>query len=215
MKLIDARKMLVNYLKSNFTPQNNGRHKQDDWRFIVGHCFRVEKYVVQIANSFDLIPEDIRLIRLAAILHDIGYSKNWKEHAKAGKEILKNILIDEPNKDIILELVANHSDKKEHKNENILLSILKDADGLDEMGAMSILMFAKKNNYDKPDFFRNLLSDLTQKDIIFCKEQKSILRTEKAKEICQQKINFIENFIEQLNYETSNSFDMMNEIITL
>jgi len=50
-----------------------------------------------------------------------------------------------------------------------------------------------------------------EKNINFCKKQKKLIRTEKAKEICEQKTNFIEKFIEQLEYETSNFFNLFEE----
>ncbi|MFW5856124.1 MAG: HD domain-containing protein [Bacillota bacterium] len=131
MKLKQARKLLINYLKENFIPQNNGHSKQDDWRNIVTHCFRVEKYAYEIANSLDLTSNEENTVRRAAIFHDIGYCKDWKKHPIMGKEILDDLLDEDHNKSIILNMVENHLDKKIN-DDNILFSILKDADILDK-----------------------------------------------------------------------------------
>ena len=112
LNLIKARKMLINYLQENFVLQNNGYPKQDDWRNIVTHSFRVEKYTQEIANSLGLDRKDKKTVRVAAIFHDIGYCKDWKEHQIKGKEILNKLLDNVSNKDTIVNLVANHSHKR-------------------------------------------------------------------------------------------------------
>lgn len=211
MKLKQARKILINYLKENFIPENNGYPKQDNWRNIVTHCFRVEKYAHEISNSLNLTSNEKNTIRVTAIFHDIGYCKDWKEHPLKGKEILNKLLSNEPKKDIILNMVEKHSNKKIN-DDNILLSIIKDADILEKMGAMSVLMFGIQHDFNQPDFYHNVLEDLLSKDIEFCKKQMKLLQTEKAREICSQKILFIKEFTEQLEYEMANSYNMLQEL---
>ena len=77
---------------------------------------------------------------------------------------------------------------------------------------MSILMFAEDYDFNQPDYFHDLSKDISNKDIEFCKKEKKLLNTEKAKEICERKIKFIENFIEQLKYETGNSYDILQAL---
>ncbi|AZR74370.1 hypothetical protein BBF96_13820 [Anoxybacter fermentans] len=107
-------------------------------------------------------------------------------------------------------LIEKHSEKDNFDDGDILLSILKDADNI---GAMSILMYASKYDYNNSDYFSNVLKGLVEGDIPFCKKQKGLIRTEKGREIMDQKINFIRSFIQQLEDEIKGSLLQLEELI--
>lgn len=208
MDLAEARKLIVTYAKNNFASKN------ENWMLVVQHSFRVENYAVEISEAFpNLSQNEIVLLRKAAIFHDIGSILKREDHAKRGMEITKRLLPNESGKNRILKLIAKHSEKNYFEDEDLLLDILKDADILDQIGAMSILMFANKYNYDEPMYYENVLNDLSKKDIEYCYRQMKRLRTKKAKQILNKKIEFIKMFIEQLKYETKNSYEMIQELI--
>lgn len=207
-----AKKVLINYLKENFTSQNPDYKKQDDWRFIVLHDMRVAKYAAEICQTENFDSESRNLVLIAAIFHDIGYCKNWKEHAELGAEIVKELLPPGKRTDKIIELIVEHNKKEIMNDIDKQHSVLKDADLLDGKGAMSVLRFAREFDYDKPDYYIRLRKKLFNRDLKYCREQKKLLRTEKGREICQQKINFIEQFVQQLKYETGDFFNELNLI---
>lgn len=79
-------------------------------------------------------------------LHDIGRIYKREGHAMLGRDIVYNLLrenneisksIRESNR--LLYLIEKHSNKEDNE-EDYCLKVLRDADVLDEIGAMSIFM---------------------------------------------------------------------------
>ena len=80
----------------------------------------------------------------------------------------------------ILFLIENHSNK-DNKMKNLSLSILQDADILDEIGVMSLFMASNWIDKEDPFFFNHLSKRFEQKEIDFCEKGFSILKTNEAK----------------------------------
>ena len=72
---------------------------------VIDHCMAVEHLALKIANRMGLDKDTVALISRAALLHDIGRSKDHGiGHAAAGADILRNRGLD----DAIVLIVERH-----------------------------------------------------------------------------------------------------------
>ncbi|HEY3310299.1 MAG TPA: HD domain-containing protein [Anaerolineales bacterium] len=207
--LVEARKFLVERLKDSGN-YNESRHPwRRDWQFAVLHSLRIEAYVLKILERQDhhLTPRDVILLRLAAILHDISRLEKREGHAQASAQVAAGWLRTLPGFDLaddeietVSGMIAAHSDKN-FQDGNFSLSILKDADTLDEIGVMSIFMAANWVESHSPFYFYDLRARLVEVEIPFCQQKLALLNTSGARQILEGKMSFIQNFIAQLNDE--------------
>ena len=207
--LDDARAYLVNALKGKRKGWTTKYPWRKDWEFAVLHSLRVESYALRILereNHSLSEPEIIRL-RLAAILHDIASLDQRENHAQAGAEIVEKWLQDNSGYNLksgdtakVLEMIADHSNK-DVREPDFSKAVLKDADILDEIGAMSIFMTSNWLEPQSPFFFYDLRQRLIDFELPFCDRELAVLNTHGAKEILREKKAFVENFITQLTDE--------------
>jgi uncharacterized protein len=204
-----AKKFLVSYLKDRVLDYDCVHPWRNSWEFIVLHSFRVEGYVKKILENekHNLSQEEVLLTRLGAILHDVGRIHRREHHALLGKEIVQAWLSENENisntisdKNRLLYLIEKHSNKEED-TEDYCLQILRDADVLDEIGAMSIFMTSTWIDKSSPYFFKLLKDRIESFEINFCNEGFKLLNTEAAKVILEQKKAFISNFVNVLKDE--------------
>jgi uncharacterized protein len=192
-----------NYIEETIHPWRK------DAKQVIMHSFRVYSYALKIIATQKnmLSSEEILLIKLAAILHDAGKFYKKENHAQKSVEIVQKWL-HENNKyfenavDIerLLRIIGGHSNK-EQEDQDLCSIILKDADILDEIGAISIFMSSDWLDNTSPFFFQELSNRLQEYEIAFCNINFDKLKTACAKEIMIHKKVFIENFIVQLNSE--------------
>jgi HD superfamily phosphodiesterase len=166
----------------------------------------VEKLAIQILRSEVPIPSDEleMKIRFAAIFHDIGKISAIKNHANhsriiAQKWIRTNVAMKSKVLTDILLMIEEHSNK--NVKSGFESSLLKDADLLDETGAMAIVM----NIYslDKSDvaYYKKLIKQLNSKELEFCNKAFDKLHTKAAKKMLNDRILFVKQFIRQLESE--------------
>ena len=207
--LDEARAYLVHYLQGQRN-QTESRHPwRRGWEFAVLHSLRVESYVTRIlaCDGHPLSVEEVTLIRLAAILHDLGRLEKREGHARLGAEIAQKWLLDSSNSalsandvDRVVEMIADHSNKADSEPD-ISKAILKDADTLDEIGVMSIFMAANWVETNSPFFFHDLRQRLIDVEIPFLERKLAILNTKGAMEILLEKKAFMQTFIAQVTDE--------------
>ncbi len=170
------------------------------------HSFRVETYVLKILEreSHDLPEDEVVLLRLAAILHDVGRLELTDNHAELGREIVHTWLQNRPevmhgisDTERLLELIGDHSDKEKVETD-FSKAVLKDADTLDEIGAMSVFMAMNWLDHESPFFFHQLQRRLIEFELPFCEQKVGVLNTQGAREILKEKRAFIKAFIAQL-----------------
>jgi HD superfamily phosphodiesterase len=178
-----------------------------DWEFAVLHCLRVESYTLKILarEQHALSQQEVVLLRLAAILHDIARLDVREKHAQTGADMAKhwlqaNDLLESSDLERVLEMIADHSNKNVPE-EDFSRAVLKDADMLDEIGVMSMFMSSSWLENDSPFFFYDLRKRLIEFEIPFCEQQAAILNTNGARQILSEKKAFLENVIEQLTDE--------------
>lgn len=105
------------------------------------------KRLYDLSNSKEQL--DYENVMIATIFHDVGRTiavKSGEPHAKVGVPITRAFLLEhgfeEKRVEYICELVGSHSDKQRMNDENIdkNLLLLMEADLLDDMGALGIVM---------------------------------------------------------------------------
>ena len=212
-----ARKYLLNSLHGKPNRFESKHPWRNGWEFAVLHSLRVESYVTKILareGEQALSEREILLLRLAAILHDIGRLDQREGHAQLGAEIAKTFLhgssansLKENEIARVTELIADHSNK-EAREPDFSKAILKDADTLDEIGGMSILMAVNWLDARSPYFFSDLRQRLVEFEIPYCDKKLAILNTHGAREILAGKKAFIENFVSQIAEETEGTVQM-------
>lgn len=180
-----------------------------EWKFTLQHSLRVEGYVQRIlARELPpLCAGDQLVLRLAALLHDIARPISSENHAALGAEQARAWLVDHAaglltpaQIEQAAELIALHSDKAV-PGPDFLAGVLKDADTLDEIGAMSIIMTLTWIDQNTPDFFYDLHRRLIEFELPYCEKKLELLNTAAAKAILKEKQTFIEAFIAQLGEE--------------
>jgi hypothetical protein len=207
--LIDAREYLVEFLEGKQHRVESRHPWRKDWRFVVLHSHRVETYTTKILNRepHDLSDTEIILIRLGAILHDIGRLEMSENHAELGAQIVGDWLLNHRREwltweqvESVLEMISEHSNKENFES-SYSAAVLKDADILDEIGVMSIFMSSNWIDHGSPFFFHDLRKRLIEFEIPFCNGKANLLNTNGAREILSEKKFFIENFITQITNE--------------
>lgn len=210
----EAKELMYKYFEenaSNLIKVENKHCNKDNWLFAVKHSCRVEEYIKRIVEKTENLSQiDIITVRLAAIFHDIGNVVQRENHGLIGARIVGELFDDTQyiskcgvDKNRLIRIIRDHSNKGERTevDGDTISLILKDADVLDQIGAMSILMHSNKYEYSSYEFYKNILNDLETKEIPFCKKQYSLLKTDEGKKIMKDKIEFINNFKNQLESE--------------
>lgn len=213
MKEIDLellKQMQINHL-SKFQVRYETKHPwRLHWKYTVMHSYRVEKYVkIILDKEFDSMNEEKKLlIRAAALVHDIGKSEARDNHAIIGGGIISEyinnqkirFLSKEEEKELI-HMISNHSNKTNRDIANNGLNILIDADFLDEIGMMSIIMSTNWIDKSDPNYYSLYQHRLEKIEIGYCNDGMTHLYTKTAKELLEEKMKFIKIANEQLKYE--------------
>lgn len=208
MDILDQfREFLVSYLRGKESPVKRSYPWKESWEYIVAHSLRVEQYAVQLFEAEGgLREEDELLVRAAALMHDIGSLDDRRNHARVGARIVRNWCFNKPiieeylNIKTLTSMVGSHR-KKDGKEKKLTMAILKDADILDELGAMSIFMIAHQINPDSHDYYAQILKYMEKDEFAFIRKQQSRLSTRSAHEILERKFNFVKGFALQLKEE--------------
>ena len=204
-----AKEFLLSYLKGKVCEYEVTHPWRRDSKFIVLHSLRVYDYAMKISEVMKdkLTEEDIFIIQMAAILHDIGKAEERKNHGKRSAEIVSEWLSENieiktniKNVDRLLSIIEKHSNKDGEEND-ICAAILKDADTLDEIGALSIFMASSRIDRNSSFFFNDLLHRIETYEFDFCDKQMKKLNTCYGKKLLEEKVEFIKAFNSQLSSE--------------
>lgn len=167
------------------------------------HTMRVYKWMLVLYEAFpDKKLVDFSSLAISVLFHDIGYCDeiHQREHANISaqycREYLEKISYPEEKIQFICDLISKHSDKKllyeEIPKELILLM---EADLLDDTGAQSLVMDVWIDAVgEQISTFQSILKQMryiTQK-----KMKNNPMRTEKGKEIWEEKRKLTDIFIE-------------------
>lgn len=183
-----------------------------DWE----HTERVYNLCMHIGKKEDA---DMEILRLAAILHDIGRAHQDKSegkicHAKKGAEIARDLLkkYDYDKIDEVVHCVECHRFRNEKIPESKEAKIVFDADKLDCIGAVGIgraFLFsgeigAKLHNKDadmeKTEAYTK--EDTAYREfIVKLRKVKDRMLTEEGKRLAKERHDFMVDFFDRMNKE--------------
>lgn len=181
------------------------------------HSFRVMEFATDIAKSIKLKEEDIEIISISALLHDISRFEQWQkyktfddikslDHGDKSVEIIEELKLlsklDDEKKQIILKSVKNHNKYKIENglNEKELLvsKIIRDADKLDIIKEQCNMLTEEIDNIDD-EIIKYIEEEKLVDNKLINKEYKHLIR--------------MISFIFDLNYTYSFKYLYDNNII--
>jgi len=174
-------------------------NKINDISHDYNHIKLVIKYSLKIAKKEGVNDiNELFIIKMAALLHDIG---DHKYTNKNQKKIINKLLnkfgkLRKDDKKEIIEIASNVSLSKEDNRKNKKLDIVKDADRINSLGAIGILRYATYNvkNSEKPSF-NEIISNLTNRT----EKIKMNIKTTTGKKIAKKQLKIISKFLK--NYK--------------
>lgn len=183
------------------------------------HTMRVYKMCLHIAANEKC---DIEVIKLAALLHDIGRIEqdeskgkicHAKEGAKKARKIMSKYEIDEKTIEKVVHCIETHRYRGEKTPESIESKILYDADKLDAIGAIGLArafvfageIGAKVHNKDiEIEKTKSYTEDDTgyREFLVKLRYIKDKLITSEGKRVAKERHEFMVQFFDRLNKET-------------
>ena len=180
------------------------------------HSYRVMEFAEAIGNSINLNEEDMHIVKIAALFHDIARFEQWTQyetyidsksfdHGDMEYKILKEKFIDklgltENEQEIVLKAVKNHNKFKVEDNvtdkELLICNIIRDADKLDIMKEQGFI----KQEYKVKE---EILNDLKNHNMI-----KNNLIDNEMDALCR-----LISFIFDLNFKYSFEYLLHKKII--
>ncbi|MCY1722299.1 HD domain-containing protein [Prolixibacteraceae bacterium Z1-6] len=121
--LIDQASRYVSNILDEELPANCVWHTKD-------HTFDVLKNVELIGNYYNLNENDLNILRLAALFHDVGYVKLYSDHELQSAEIAATFLNSKgiPDSDVTLIKTSILATKVPQQPKDLFSKILCDAD---------------------------------------------------------------------------------------
>lgn len=184
------------------------------------HTLRVCRNAELLAA--ELPAADLRIVRLAALLHDIARpeemaAKGTLCHAELGAEIVKKLLEErfEPDfADRVSAAVRTHRYRDDNRPQTLEAEIVYDADKLDSLGAVGVgraFLFAGRENarlhntaeeaLNSPAYSRE---DTAYREyLVKLRYLPESMLTAPGKRIAMERADFMHDFFEQLEKETA------------
>ncbi|MBT3272749.1 MAG: HD domain-containing protein, partial [Spirochaetales bacterium] len=158
--------ILISHIRNKRNPVEATFPWRKSWEFVLHHSLRVEACAEQLLGStVEVTYSDRYLVSAACLLHDIGKLDVNLGHAKKSMEIVRMyigsaklyFMSEKVETDRLLMIIEGHSDKNQHDGD-LISAVVKDADTLDELGFLSLMMAAEKANRGSHMFFHEILS---------------------------------------------------------
>ena len=197
---------VITWIESNAVTDDPG-HDLAHLKRVVGSC----QYLGQRLNA------DMDILLPAAYLHDvITVPKNHPDRIRASamaadkaKELLRGFGYEAEVVERIAQVIKEHSYSAGHQPSSLESAILQDADRLDALGALGIMrtitcgaqMKARYYHSEEPVAETRPLDDKAYSlDHFYCKLflLADKMNTPLAKELAQQRTDFMKRFVEQL-----------------
>lgn len=194
---------MIQYVKEKLLhydeAQRDGQNVVPYHRF--EHTMRVYHWMQVLYDSYPQKEQiDIEALSIATIFHDIGYCEveNIHNHAEGSARYCREYLEQKdypPAKiDFICDLIARHSDKKNMYDIPMELVLLREADLLDDTGAQGLVFdIWMETACNKDVSFESILKHMEKYTVHLM--QVNPMRTEKAKEIWEEKRKLTEAFV--------------------
>jgi len=163
------------------------------------HAKRVCSIAIHLARE-EKADEDI--VKAAALLHDVGYSIDEKEHEKKSMEIAESLLgmTDFPKEKAkkVLECIREHRFSKSGKAMSLEAKILQDADRIDAIGAVGIARcFLWSGEHRK--VLKDAIKHFDEKLL----KLKDVMNTQSGRRMAEDRHKFMLEFLEKLEDESN------------
>ncbi|MFA5527848.1 MAG: HD domain-containing protein [Peptostreptococcales bacterium] len=166
------------------------------------HVERVHGICMELSQGLD-VDEDV--LRVAAYLHDIavpiyGAEKHYEKALDVVEGLLRDWGLPEEKYDAVFEAIRTHTRYSNSEPKSLEAKILKDADGIDYLGAVGILRGVLRG-YTSGKYKGNVSTNgkILLNNLI--DTARGTFSTEKGKKIAEERMDFIKNFIERLDGE--------------
>ena len=165
------------------------------------HAIRVKNIATRLALSENLNEDQIFIIQLAALTHDINYSKyNNNNNEDTQENVLRsfynNLIEDEAVLENIIHISCNVSLSLELANKNDIRSIeldcVRDADRIDSLGSMGISRYFTYGIVKRQSNIKSIIENIENRTNILMNN----INTDMGKKISKDKYNIIKMFIE-------------------
>ncbi|WP_252503397.1 HD domain-containing protein [Sporosarcina sp. Marseille-Q4943] len=200
----------------NVTDQVVNIYRKFDASHDYDHILRVMKNAKEIARTMP--NADMKIIRLAVLLHDIDDPKYKEDGNVSAMEVLRSAGADDVMAMTVLETIRSVSFNGGNEEEIVSIegAIVRDADRLDAIGAIGIARaFAfggarGRKLYDAEEFARTNMSEDEYRSkntatVTHFYEKllllKDLMVTEEGKRLAEERHSFMVAFLEQLKLE--------------
>jgi uncharacterized protein len=163
------------------------------------HAMRVKNIATILASSVNLNEEQIFIIQLAALTHDINDSK-YNNGENTQEDILRiffnNLIKDKQELEKIIYIACNVSLSVELANNNdmcfIELDCVRDADRIDSLGSMGISRYFTYGIIKNHSNIKSIIENIENRTNILMNN----IKTDMGKKISKDKYKIIKMFIE-------------------
>ena len=173
--------------------------KNLDYNHDEDHTLKTVKFAVYIAEKENA---DIEVCRVAAYLHDVGRSVQFKDHPKIGANIAKEFLesLNLPDDFIgkVCHTIEHHSSKSIQNTDLIEAKVLFDSDKLSLIGVFGFCrFFSECVAFEKMDLNQSIQKVEQTQERMF-----NLLQTKTGKELIKESHELMQKF-----YEIYKKFD--------
>lgn len=165
------------------------------------HAMRVKNMATTLAISENLNEEQIFIIQLAALTHDINDSKYSNNNEDTQENVLRgffnNLIDDKSILENIIEIACNVSlslelAKTSSSHKSIELDCVRDADRIDSLGAIGISRYFTYGIVNKQSNISSIIDNIENRTNILMNN----INTDMGKKISIDKYRIIRMFIE-------------------
>jgi uncharacterized protein len=165
------------------------------------HAKRVCSISIRLARE-ENADEDV--VKAAALLHDVGYSLDEKEHEGKSIEVAKSLLemtdFPKSKRESVLECIKQHRFTKGGRALSLEAKVLQDADRLDAIGAVGIARcFLWSGEH------RRVLKEAVKHFNEKLLKLKDTMNTQSGRKMAEERHRFMLEFLEKLESEREES----------
>lgn len=166
------------------------------------HVYRMAQWCERLGRP---LGADMEVLLAGALVHDVGVTVNRKLHFTAGKELAREILsgsgLSEQTVQGALHVMECHSRYGGPEPRSLEAQVARDADAIEYLGAIGIVRAVVRGLTDGsfsgraedfPGFLRRLMEKL-----------RSAFQIEQASPIGEERVRFMEEFLERMEKELS------------
>jgi uncharacterized protein len=174
------------------------------FRRLAGHCYRSYRWARRI-NEIE--KGDNEIVEIGSLFHDIGkcVDSSVEGHAREGARIcadyLRSIGFDKNKIDVITHVVRNHIHTRKDEGMSLEQKIVRDADLLDEVGAMTVLWDAMAAGAEQNQSYEIAYEMIRGAYENLCQKPLDMFETETAKSFFEERLLFLREYVQNLEYE--------------